>query len=362
MLAITIVVFIAILLALVLVHEFGHFITAKWAGCRVEEFGFGFPPRLFSIKRGVTTYSFNLLPLGGFVKIEGEDSIALPDGQPAPATSFAGKPALWRVIILAAGVTMNVLLAVVLLGVQAGLGVPTAVTDTNAPQLTNIMTYIIDVAPGSPAAAAGIVALDRVVSIGSVSNPSLEKVQEIVRQQTGSSVAIEIERAGQHKLLNITPRVNPPEGEGALGVNLAETGLQRVPWWKAPWAGAKRAADMLVAIISQFGIVLQRLFSHGQVGETLTGPIGIAIYTKEATILGASYVLEFAALISLNLALINILPFPALDGGRILFVALEKILGRRLPGKIEQMTHTIGFALLIVLMILITLRDMRRFF
>lgn len=358
MLVITILVFVAILLALVLVHEFGHFITAKWAGCRVEEFGFGFPPRLFGIKKGATTYSFNLLPIGGFVKIEGED---MNDPVPGP-TSFASKSARWRTVILAAGVTMNVLLAVVLLSVQAGIGFPTVVTDNNAAQLTDVKTYILEVSPNSPAAQTGIQEFDRIVKINDIANPRLEQVQAVAHDQAGQEISLQVDRQGQHHTLTLTPRANPPAGEGALGVSLAATGLTRVPWWQAPWAGIQRTGEMLVAIVNQFGLILQRLVSQGQVGETLTGPIGIAIYTKEATAMGASYVLEFAALISLNLALINILPLPALDGGRILFVALEKILGRRLPGKIEQLTHNIGFALLILLMILITVKDVRRFF
>lgn len=358
MLVVTILIFAALLLALVLVHEFGHFITAKWAGCRVEEFGFGFPPRLLGIRKGETTYSFNLLPIGGFVKIEGEDM-----NNPAPGpTSFAAKSATWRTIILSAGVAMNVVLSAVLLSVQAGIGYPTAVTSQNASELSEIKTYIMNVAPDSPADQAQLKEFDRIVKINDISNPRLEQVQEIARQQAGQAIHLEIDRQGQRQTLTLTPRVNPPAGEGALGVSLAATGLTRLPWWQAPWAGIQRTGAMLVAIVSQFGLILQRLVSQGTLGETLTGPIGIAVYTKEATAMGASYVLEFAALISLNLAIINILPLPALDGGRILFVFLEKLLGRRLPGKIEQLTHNIGFAVLILLMILITVKDVRRFF
>src|SRR5581483_1394096 len=139
-----IVVFIVLLLVLVLVHEFGHFITAKWAGCKVEEFGFGFPPRLFSIQRGETTYSFNALPIGGFVRIEGENSEEETINSP---TSFSSKSGLWRVVILSAGVIMNVLLAWALLSIQAGVGVPTLVTEQNNTTLKDFKTYIVDVAP-----------------------------------------------------------------------------------------------------------------------------------------------------------------------------------------------------------------------
>lgn len=358
MVLLTAIVFIALLLVLVLAHEFGHFWAARRAGCRIEEFAFGFPPRLFSLERNGTQYSFNLLPVGGYVKIEGEN---MDEDHPA-VTSFASKSAVWRVFILAAGVFMNVLLAIVLLSWQAVIGVPTLATEDNAHMLTDFKTYVLDIAPDSPAAAAGITAMDRFVRIGAFENPTVTDVQRVVDENLGNELVIEIERAGVHSELTLVPRVDHPPGEGPLGVALASTGLERIPWWRAPFVGVQRTWNMLVAIVTQFGLILGRLVSEGTVGETLTGPIGIAVYTNEVTTLGLSYLLEFAALISLNLALINILPFPALDGGRILFVLIETVSGRRVPGKIESIIHTFGFVLLIVLMIAITWRDVARFF
>lgn len=358
MILLTVIIFIALLLALVLVHEWGHLMAAKKAGCKVEEFGFGFPPRLFSKTWHGTRYSFNLLPLGGFVKIEGED---MQEAMPGP-DSFASKSAGWRIFILAAGVLMNVVLAWVLLSAQAGIGQPVLVTEANGHALTDIKTYIVDVSENSPAAAAGIEALDRVVHVNGVASPTIEQLQAAVASQAGQELQIEVERQGVHHTLTITPRENPPAEQGALGVSLAATGLERVAWWEAPWEGLKRTGQMLAAIAVQFWLVIDRLAGGGGVGESLTGPVGIAVYANEVTQLGLPYILEFGALISLNLAIINILPFPALDGGRILFVILEKIAGRRFPGKIEQITHTVGFALLILLMIAITFRDVQRFF
>lgn len=358
MILLTIIVFAVLLLALVLVHEFGHLIAAKRAGCRVEEFGFGFPPRLFSFVWHGTRYSFNALPLGGFVKIEGED---MQDSNPGPE-SFAGKSAAWRTIILSAGVTMNVVLAIALLTVQAGIGRPVLSTSENKAKLTDLKTYVMDVAQNSPAASAGIHALDRLAKIEDIQNPTVEEIQAMVAERAGTPVKIELERQGQHQTIEIVPRVDPPAGEGALGVSLATTGLERVPWWTAPWEGLKRSFEMLIGIVTQFGLVLGRLFQQGRLQDTLTGPVGIAVYAHEVTQLGFSYILEFGALISLNLALINILPFPALDGGRILFIALEKVIGRRFPGKIEQTAHLVGFGLLILLMVLITFRDVQKFF
>lgn len=361
MILITAVIFIGLLLALVLVHEWGHFIAAKKAGCNVEEFGFGFPPRLFSVTWHGTRYSLNLLPIGGFVKIEGEDMQAASVAG-LPSTNFATKSPSWRIIILSAGVIMNVVLAMVLLTIQGVVGYPTVVTQANGQRLTNHHTYIVEVAPGSPAEAAGIKALDRVVRLDGTSDPSIEQVQATARTKAGQEVSVEIDRQGTKQTLALTPRANPPVGEGALGISLAATGLEKVPIWKAPWFGVTRTWTMLQEIIKQFWQIIQKLIVQGNVGGALTGPIGIAVYTSEAAKLGISYILEFGALISLNLAIINILPFPALDGGRIVFVVLEKIRGRRLPAKFEQLTHTVGFVLLITLMLLITFRDVRRFF
>lgn len=354
----TIIVFAALLVLLVMVHEFGHFVVARRTGCRVEEFGFGFPPRVFSWMRGGTRYSLNLLPIGGFVKIEGED---MQESTPGP-TSFGSKTAGQRTAILVAGVTMNVILTYGLLTIQALIGFPTVQTAQNGQDLTDLKTYIVSVAPNTPAAMAGLQDFDRIVAVAGTPTGSLEDVQAAIARQRGEDTTIEIERQGAHLTLPITPRLDQPAEEGPLGVSLASTGLKREAWWKAPWIGLVRTGQMLGAIVVQFTAVIQRLAASGTLGEALTGPVGIAIYTKEATQLGLSYLLEFGALISLNLALINILPFPALDGGRIVFIAIEKIRGQRLPERFEHATHTIGFAALLVLMALITWRDIVRFF
>lgn len=358
MLLATILIFLGLLLALVLVHEWGHFIVAKKAGCTVEEFGFGFPPRIAGKMWRGTLYSLNLLPIGGFVKIEGENM----DEVNPPPTSFASKSASWRIAILCAGVAMNMLLAVVLLGIQSGIGSPVVVSDTNREELTNIMTYVLDVAPDSPAAEAGLKQFDRIVRYVDVSQPSISDVQRITKEHAGAQERLEIERAGQHLTLEITARANPPEGQGALGISLGETGLLKTTWWKAPWEGVKRTGAMTYGITSQFVSLIQKAFRQEAVGDVLTGPIGIAVYTREAASLGISYFLEFAAMISINLAIINILPLPALDGGRVLFVIIEKLIGRRVPGRVESYAHTAGFLLLIGLMIAITFKDIGRYF
>ncbi|HBE90917.1 MAG: RIP metalloprotease RseP [Candidatus Andersenbacteria bacterium RIFCSPHIGHO2_12_FULL_46_9] len=357
MLLITIIVFVVMLLVLVLVHELGHFIVAKRAGCRVEEFAFGFPPRLWSIKRGGTLFTFNLLPIGGYVKIEGEDD---QDVNPGP-TSFASKSIPWRLTILAAGVAMNIVLAVVLLTWQGLVGVPTLVTDVNYNQVQDRRTFIVGVDEGTPAMEAGLKALDRIVRIDSVIDPTIEQVQQVVKESAGQKVDLEVERQGSHIVIAAVPRVEIAPGEGPLGITLQMTGLEHISWWKAPWYGVTRTASAGWMIGTEFTKVLGRLIAQRGVSEAVAGPIGIAVYTNEMTNLGLSYILEFAAFISMNLAIINILPIPALDGGRILFVILEAIFRRKVPAKIEYISHMTGFGLLIILMILITFRDISRY-
>lgn len=358
MVLLTAILFIGLLLALVLVHEWGHFMAAKKAGCKVEEFGFGFPPRIFSRMWHGTRYSLNLLPIGGFVKIEGEN---MDESNPAP-TSFAAKSAPWRITILAAGVVMNMVLAVVLLTIQSGLGSPSVVTQENANSLADLHTYILDVATGSPAETAGLKQFDRIVKIDDVASPSIQDVQRITSQHKGETVSVEIERAGEHTSVQVLARENPPEGEGSLGVSLAATGLQKSSWLMAPVVGLTRTWQMTGAIVQGFGKLAGQLVSRQSLDGSVTGPIGIAVYTNEAANMGISYFLEFAAMISINLALINILPFPALDGGRILFVLFEVVFRRRVPGKFEGWAHAAGFALLIGLMVLITLKDVKHYF
>jgi regulator of sigma E protease len=353
-----ILIFISMLLVLVLVHEWGHFFVAKKAGCKVEEFGFGFPPRLLSKKWRGTLYSLNLFPIGGFVKIEGENM----EEESTSSTSFATKSAKWRIAILSAGVIMNLIFAALLLTVESAIGAPTLVTEKNAGTLTDIKTYAVDVVKNSPAAQAGIQLYDHIVSIENVQNPSLTQVQEITKQNAGKDMHIGINRNGQDIAIVVTPRVNPPEGQGALGISLSETGLEKSPIYMTPIKGIERTGIMAWTIVSQFGILIAKLFEHQNVGQALTGPIGIAIYTKQAVSMGLSYFLEFAAMISINLAIINILPIPALDGGRILFVGIEKLVGRKRTQKVEQYAHTIGFIALIGLMVFITFKDIHHYF
>lgn len=352
----TIIIFILILGLLIFVHEFGHFITAKKSGVRVEEFGFGFPPRIFGIKRGNTVYSINAIPLGGFVKAFGEDG-----GNRDNPESFGSKKPWQRAIILAAGIIMNFILAIVLLGFSNMIGLPSVVTDTNTDP-KNIKIQISEVTDNSPAMTAGIKIGDQIKTVGGLEVFRIGEFQEEVKNNLGKEVKITVMRGKEKLMLSLTPRTNPPEGEGAIGIGLVETTIVKHPWYRAFWEGLKGVYYFTIMFITAIGGLIKNLILGGHISGDVAGPVGIAVLTNQVTKLGFVYVLNFTAILSLNLAIINAIPFPALDGGRLLFLAIEKIKGSPISQKVEQMTHTIGFMLLLLLMVVITFRDIVRFF
>ncbi|MBI2635612.1 MAG: RIP metalloprotease RseP [Parcubacteria group bacterium] len=352
----TIIIFIVILGILVLAHEWGHFIVARRAGLIVEEFGFGFPPRLFSFKRGETLYSINLLPLGGFVKIMGEDG----SGESNPR-SFASKSVGIRSLITVAGVVMNFILGAVLLIIGFYIGLPQAIDAENAALARNIQIQIVLVAPNSPADTAGInfgdtikylKAGDKIININEIAT-----LQNAVNKYLGKNITLGIERVGAPIEFKIVPRDNPPEGEGALGIALAKTGIVAYSWYESLWLGTKSAFVTTWMIVTGFFGILKNLIFNGVVPKEISGPIGIAVLAGQATSLGFIYLLQLTALISFNLAVLNLLPIPALDGGRLLFFAIEKIKGSRVNPKMENAIHSVGIVLLLILVALITYRD-----
>lgn len=352
----TIVIFLAILGILVLTHEWGHFIVARRAGLIVEEFGFGFPPRLFSFKKGETLYSINLLPLGGFVKILGEDGSGIDNPK-----SFASKSISVRSLITAAGVAMNFILGAVLLIIGFYIGLPQAIDKENETLAKNIQIQIVSVAFNSPANAAGINFGDAVkyLKIGDkiININEITILQNTVNEYLGKNIILGIERAGTPLEFKIMPRKDPPQGEGALGIALVKTGVMSYSWYQSVWLGVKSSFIVTWEIIKGFAGMLKNLIARGEVPSEISGPVGIAILTKQAASLGFTYLLNLIALISFNLAVLNLIPFPALDGGRLLFFGIEKIKGSKISPKIENAIHAIGLFFLLALVILITYRD-----
>lgn len=356
----TVIAFIIILGVLVFVHELGHFLTAKKLGIKVEEFGFGFPPRLFGVKKGETVYSLNWIPLGGFVKIFGEDG-----EDKKSAHSFAAKPVWQRAVVLLAGVTMNVVLAAALLSWGYMIGLPWSVDDSQA--VNNARVQITQVAVASPAEQAGLkvgdVILGAVAAGGRLDQAAkVGDVQNFIDQNKGQEVLLLIKRGSAEWQVKIVPRVETPPSEGAMGVGLARVSEISFPWYRAIWEGAKETFGLIWLIIYSLGSLIWQFFSSGRTPGDVLGPVGIFSITGQAAQMGFIYLLQLTALLSVNLAIVNVLPFPALDGGRVLFLIIEKIKGSPVSQAVEKAVHTAGFAFLILLMIVITLKDIARLF
>lgn len=359
---ITAIIFIIVLGVLVFVHEFGHFIFAKKAGMKVEEFGLGFPPRIWGIKKGETFYSINMIPFGGFVKILGEDG-----DEASNPRSFSSKPAGPRLKVIIAGVTMNFFLAVVLLmitnffGLRIGL-----IDDKTASVARDKAVQIIEISQDSPADKAGLKLLDEVSGFklnGSLEIiSSAEDVQAFIQKNSGQSVTMVIKRNSETLEKVIVPRINPPEGQGALGISLALTGVVSYPWYEAIWRGVYDAVILTMNTVIGYYMLFKTLLFEGKMIADVSGPVGIATLTGQAARMGINYLMQFTAMISINLAVLNIIPFPALDGGRALLIIVEKLKGSPVNKKAELVVNTVGFMLLIVLMIYVTTKDIIRFF
>lgn len=341
---------------LVLVHEWGHFAAARSFGVRVEEFAFGFPPRIASFVRSGTRYAVNLLPLGGYVKIYGESG----DDASDPG-SFSSRPVLARIIIIAAGVAMNLVLAWVLFTAAHAVGLPTLI-DENAPGAVSV----VELASGGPAEKAGIRFGDQILELKSARDAirpeTSADVQRFVSERRGSEIEMEIRRGADTFALKVLARADPPQGEGPIGVALAKIEFTRSPWWRAPWDGLRSTLQAALFLFRALGGLLGGLFARGRVSGEVTGPVGIFVTLVHIWNLGWGYMLALLAGLSVNLAVFNIIPFPGLDGGRILFLAIEKIRGKPVHPKHEQLIHTIGIILLLLLIVFLTQRDIRRFF
>jgi len=356
----TAIIFIIVIGVLVLVHEFGHFIFAKRAGMKVEEFGFGFPPRLWGFKRGETTYSLNWIPFGGFVKILGED------GDERGPRSFASAPFGKRMVVIVAGVAMNFLLAALLLVFVNFMGMRIGLLDDNSQAARDTYVQVIDVADDSPAAAAGLQPLD--ILSGYVEGADIKsfntagEVQSVIASHLGQPLTLQIGRGDQITQKIVTPRENPPEGQGALGISLVRTGVVSYPWHEAVWRGVYDAVLLTYHTIVAYYQLLKTLVVHGTLMAEVSGPIGIASLTGQAAQVGFNYLLQFVAIISINLAVLNIIPFPALDGGRAVILLIEKAKGSPVHKKAEGLTNMIGFYLLVLLMLYVTYKDISKFF
>ncbi len=344
---------IPVLGVLVLVHEAGHFFTARLNGIRVEEFGFGFPPRIFGFKRKGVTYSINLLPVGGFVRIYGEN------GEHEDEPDAFGSKRWWqRAIVLAAGAGMNVVLAIVLFAVIAmTAGVATGGKGVEISQIE----------PNSPAAAANLKPGDRIVSVAGLKvgrNQDFQQASKAVigttRQHAGGEMSLVVERDGRLVAVHVVPRKNPKPGQGAIGAGLSPiTVIQtRYDPIHALGVGVVQTWQTTGKLVTGIANLVTRQTQGG-----LAGPIGIAQLTgqvaEQAHIIG---LMQWTALLSINLFLVNLLPLPALDGGRLVFVLLEAVRGRKVPPQREAVVHAVGMALLLMFLVVISVFDVQRIF
>jgi len=341
---ISIVSFLIVIAVLVLAHELGHFVTAKASGVKVEEFGLGFPPRLLSIKRGETLYSLNAIPLGGFVKMAGEED-------PKVSGSLASKRIGTRLLVLSAGSLMNLLLPLLLFSIA--FMVPH--------NLVIGQVMIEEVDPDSPAARAGIEPGDTILSVNGKTVNNIGDLDRYIQTNLGKEIALLVKHSDSTtENIQVTPRWRPPEGRGATGIVVTTANAtiisQSEPFWRAIPLGVSSCIETFV--LFKNGIISMII---GSVPVEVAGPVGIAQITGEVVKAGISPLLEFAAFLSINLAIINLFPLPALDGGRIIFVLLEVIRrGKRISPKREGLIHAIGFTLLMAAFIAITYQDIIR--
>ncbi len=357
----TILIVFVSLIGLISLHEFGHFLVAKKFGVKVDEFGIGYPPRLIGKKIGETIYSLNLLPFGAFVKMPGE----IGGGVEEPR-NFSGKQIWQRALIALGGVVSFWIISAILLSFVFGMGVPQSVSDEE--EVVSPEVKIVAIAQASPAEEAGIRVGDTIKQF-TINNQQLainkvKQLQELTEQYKGEEIILTMERGKEVFDVTLIPRVSPPEGEGAMGVGLARVTMMAYPWYLAPVKGIETCFNMTGAIIVGLAQVFGDLIQGKGLppGAQLMGPVGIGSLMTQAIQLGATYYLQFIAIISIYLAIFNILPIPALDGGKLLFLGIEKIRRKPVSPKIEQNVTGICFTLLIALMIWVTIKDIMRIF
>lgn len=365
----TILIFIAAFLSLIIlmiIHEFGHFIIAKKFGVRVDEFGIGYPPRIFGKKFGDTIYSINLLPLGAFVRIYGEE------GGMDDYRSFTSLKIWQRVLIVIGGVAAFWIAAIIIFSVVFGIGTELPVGDNEVQGLTNPQIKVVSVSQNSPASQAGLKMGDTLLQIKSSKYESAKSGPEIVRlnkikdfqdftkAHAGEQVALEVKRGDKTFDVLLSPRVNPPAGEGAVGVGLERmaTLINKTAWYMAPIKGVTYTWETTVNALKGLYITLSDLIAGkgAPQGAEFAGPVGITVFLANAASYGIGFFLYFIGIISVFIAIFNLFPIPALDGGKLIFLLIEKIKGKPVSPKIEQAITMVFFIILIALSLFITVR------
>ncbi len=358
-----VLIFIAVIVALIVVHEFGHFIAAKLLGMRVDEFGLGYPPRAMIItKKGDTLYTLNWLPFGGFVKIYGEDG--LPSGSTSGTRAFSSKPRLAQGLVLIAGVAMNFLFAYMLITGALIIGTPRALAPDEVASAESTELAVASVIPNSPAARAGLLPGDSIISAkdteGQWRSVDPKSFSEFVDAGRGNVITLEIKRYGKDQSITATPVagvVNTDSTRYALGVEVATVGVVPLSLPAAITDGASLTWNTIALTAVGLRHFFYSIFTLSADLSQVAGPVGIAGVVGSASMQGAGHLFSIMAIISINLALINLIPVPALDGGRLLFVIIESVIRRPIKANAAHAINTVGFVFLIMLMLVVTAHD-----
>lgn len=355
----TLLIFLLVLVVLIVVHELGHFFAAKWSGMRVEEFGLGYPPHALTLAtHNGTQYTLNWLPFGGFVRIYGED------GEGATSDSFVAKPHWVQALTLFAGILMNIVFAWVLISVCLGLGMQQELSSDQVMLAPDAHLVVSKVLEGSPAAEAGLKAGDTIAHADAGNDTfaggSAESFTSFVAKHPGELVTFVVERGEELVTLTAVPvkgAIASDPSRAALGVGVASVGTLKSSWLDAPIEGAQLTWSLTKEVAKGLVGFFASIFTFTADLSQVSGPVGIAGAVGDASHSGLVPLLTLTAVISLNLALINLLPLPALDGGRLLFVLIEAITRRKIPEKVASAVNALGFSLLILLMLAVTASD-----
>lgn len=366
----TVLLFLVVLVLLILVHEWGHFIVAKKTGMRVDEFGIGLPPKLFGYKKGETEYTLNALPIGGFVRILGENGDSEEMGEATlsdadRARTFSARPKWAQALVLVAGVTMNILFAWFLFTIALMVGVP-EVADENTPA-GDASLVVVSVVADSPAGEAGIPVGVTITEV-KTADETLQTLtptsfRDFIVAHGDETVTVTYEKGGaveSRELLATTGLISDDAERPAVGVTLSYTTIAREPLHLALYHGAESTIHTFGAITVGLGGLIYETFAGTADYSQVAGPVGIAGLVGDAAEFGFTSLMIFTAVISLNLAVINLLPFPALDGGRLVFVAIEAVTRRDIPPVWTMRVNLVGFALLMLLMVLVTYSDVSK--
>ncbi|MHB8652089.1 MAG: M50 family metallopeptidase [Minisyncoccota bacterium] len=364
----SVVIFIIILVVLILAHEFGHFIVAKKLGIRVDEFGIGFPPRLWAKKWGETEYSLNAIPFGGFVKIFGE---AVEDGAsstPEPR-SFVAQSRYKQAMVIAAGIVFNLLFAWLVLALGLTFGLRSSASDLpKGATIQDVQVVVVGVLPKSPAALAHLAVGDTIIKLEAVGGTSVvpattREVSDFIAAHTAQPIDVSYIHAGITNHAVIIPREHIVEGKAAIGISMDSVGVIRMNIVRALGYSAQMTASLTVQTAQGMGAFFWDIFTARADLSQVMGPVGLEGVVHDAKALGAGSLLLLTAIISINLAIINLIPFPALDGGRLLFIIIEGVKGSPIKPKIANTINAVGFFLLMALMVVVTYHDIAiRFF